>query len=712
MRFICYLFIVCFLFIQVPARAQIASEGKQARILILLDGSSSMIESWYKDQSRFTAAGSIITGLIDSVYKVNDQVEFSLRVFGHQYPAKEKNCFDTKREVMFSKNNLTQMAFRVSSISPSGVSPIAYSLKQAAENDFTNADDYAYSLVLITDGGESCGGDICSVVRTLLDKKIYFKPYIVSMVDYAPLKGEYDCLGTYLQVTKPEDIPKAIGAIVASYKKMMLLPTYVIKPFIIEPIVPYKFANVGLANVPQPEMEKDTILYTTIAALRELTIGIPEPQKVNTIKVDKILVIKEPDVMVGITSLPMLPIKLIDFKITFNPIVPNKVPAPKYDEDLNPIGIGQNKEVVNTINPTSASTINVGSIPKAKQPEILNPIVANRHVKQLTTRIYIEPFKIISPVVAVMDVPIAATPVATKPTPVVAPVKPKPDTIAKKPTTIKPTPKTETPLTALATNNIKEIPYTIDAKIAAETSVEIYFTDGKGKFFSTTPQIVLTDPATGKEVQKFYRTVDASGNPDPKKNIAPGTYNLTVTGKKNFVMKNVAIKANTDQKIMVPVSRGTLSFRYTGKPDRPVEEFFAVVKRIIDVGPTIKQKCTAVLTYEPGEYHIEINTLPVTKRAVPLDFGDETIIDIDEPGYVYFTNMNQVGKVSLYCPLGDQYVRFHTMDVVGNLQDQKIKLQPGIYQARFIRNEGKPNASQASVGFIVKSNEATELELK
>ena len=35
-----------------------------------------------------------------------------------------------------------------------------------------NLKDNKYSLILITDGGESCDGDICSVVEKLLKKKI------------------------------------------------------------------------------------------------------------------------------------------------------------------------------------------------------------------------------------------------------------------------------------------------------------------------------------------------------------------------------------------------------------------------------------------------------------------------------------------------------------------------------------------------------------
>ena len=212
------------------ARAQPrGSEGpRQPRILILLDGSSSMLQPWEK-VTRFKEAAAIISSLIDSIYSVNAGVEFGLRVYGHQSPAQEANCTDTRQEVMFSKNNAVQMALRLASLHPYGVSPIAYSLKEAADNDLLDEARNAYSIILITDGGESCGGDICATVQSLIARKIYFRPYIISLVNDAPLRQQYDCLGTYLPVTKDADRPRAVGTIVEAYRPLLSMPIMAIK---------------------------------------------------------------------------------------------------------------------------------------------------------------------------------------------------------------------------------------------------------------------------------------------------------------------------------------------------------------------------------------------------------------------------------------------------------------------------------------------------
>jgi len=194
---------------------------RPARILFLLDASSSMLGDWTKNETRFKAAARLISTIADSIHAVNPDVAFAVRVFGSQYPAQEKNCFDSRLEVSFSSSNNAQIQTRLNYIQPRGYSPIAWALKETAEKDFTEGNLYAYSIILITDGEESCGGDICATVNTLLSSKISFKPYILSLMDYAPLKQQYDCMGKYLLVTAEKDINNAVKTIIDDNRKIL-----------------------------------------------------------------------------------------------------------------------------------------------------------------------------------------------------------------------------------------------------------------------------------------------------------------------------------------------------------------------------------------------------------------------------------------------------------------------------------------------------------
>lgn len=611
-----------------------ADQPKQPRILILLDASSSMLQPWEKNQERYKTAARIITSLIDSVYKVNDQVEFALRVYGHQHPAQENNCYDTRREVMFSKDNLTQISLRLADIQSVGVSPIAFSLKEAAENDLVEEKYFNYSLVLITDGGESCGGNICEVVKSLLDKKINFRPYIIGLVDYAPLREQYACLGNYLLTTKEPDIAKTVGTIVEAYRPMLKMTARTNKietPVTREPAI-------RTIEVPKTDIKRDIT---------------PEPEPV---KKESPRPRTEPVVQQEIPK--QAPVQ--------RPVErPAELPKPRPKEDISFLS-------------TRPAQLNVPAIRIKALNTLPAPVLATK---------YPDPYPPEEkPVVAAAKPPVVELP---KPRPVVKPPS-------------RPAP--------VETTKPKEAKYNIEREEQKETTLEVFFTDGKGKFYQTTPQVVLLDPKTKAPVHKFFRTVNTAGNPQPQK-IPTGVYDLTVTGKSNLIIHNVDVKADNKNKIIVQVGKASLRFEYEDDPNVPVTEYAAKVKKNFEPGPIITQLCSQELEYEPGNYHIEISTQPRDHRSVDLDFGALVVIKIERPGYVNITNTNNMGTVTLFYQLGDQYVQFYKMDVTGDLDKQRLKLQRGNYRASYNRTPNVPYAQETVKQFKVTTGQTTELLL-
>jgi hypothetical protein len=255
----------------------------------------------------------------------------------------------------------------------------------------------------------------------------------------------------------------------------------------------------------------------------------------------------------------------------------------------------------------------------------------------------------------------------------------------------------------------KENTYTVQSKPATETMVEIYFTDGDGRFFATTPQILLSDPVTGKPMHQFYRTVNPDGNPDPIK-IPAGKFNLSVVGSDKTFLNSVEVNPNMLNKIIITVSNGSLQFVWKGgKNKKPVDKYLAVVKRNFVPQPTVKQRCDTVLPYPPGNYHIEINTLPVSVRSTDLSFGATVVIPIDEPGTIQITNKNEMGKVNFFAPRGDKYMQFFQMNINGNPALQSLEVLPGIYEVHFSLAPGLP---EKVLTFHIRSNETTNIELQ
>lgn len=684
---------------------QAVSPSKIPRVLILLDGSSSMSEDWTPGNTRFQQAGKFILTLIDSLSAANDQVEFGLRVFGHQYPAQEKNCFDTKREIFFSRGNTAQMAARLQALRGYGVSPIAYSLSEAAYEDFENETKYAYSIILVTDGGESCDGDICKVVNDLLQRKIFFRPYIVSLLDYAPLRDLYKCLGTFLTVSKESEMAPVASKITDAHREgfdraktgkvISVLPEYkkpdtIVKKVIInrpEVVVPEvetpkpkdsvkpNPAPVAVVSKPKegPKKEEPPVAPKPAAPLQERDRRVFVPLRLKTkMKVFKTIIIDPPYPKIQVVP----PFKMstvgdapkVDTMAAVKPLEPiQRIPYKIYP----PLKLAKKK----SFGPSLVV------LPNPKKL-IVPPFQQSKFEPQVA----IVPDTLNIPITVIKrnDAPPIAKPVVKQSGAGI--------TVVSKPTTQK---KEATPF------DIKKEP-------SVETEVELYFTDGNGKFYSTTPQILLSDPVTGKEVHTFYRTVNPEGNPDPAK-VPSGSFNLSVVGSDRTYLKGVEISPNMKNKIIVTVASGSLQFVWkTGDSKKPVDKYFAQVKRNFVPQPMVTQKCDTVLSYPPGNYHIEINTMPVSVRSVDLNFGSVVVIPIDVPGTIQFTNSQNLGKVKLYYPLGDRYVQFWQMDIRGNAAAQSLELKPGPYEVHYSLAPGLP---EKVFKFQIKSNETTLAEL-
>ena len=193
-------------------------EAKQPRILIVLDGSASMLQTWDNGKSRFAAAAGIIAALMDSVYVLNSSIEFALRVYGHQSPELNDQCYDTRREVMFSKNNAAQMVLRLAAIRPAGAASLAYALREAAGSDLEDENRNEYGMIVITDSREHCGDDVCEAARQQIAGRMYIRPFVICLSSDTALRRQYSCIGTCLQATAGRDVIAGVDTILAAYR--------------------------------------------------------------------------------------------------------------------------------------------------------------------------------------------------------------------------------------------------------------------------------------------------------------------------------------------------------------------------------------------------------------------------------------------------------------------------------------------------------------
>jgi hypothetical protein len=128
---------------------------------IILDLSGSMKLPLGKS-TRIATARRV---LHDVVAKIPDDFNVGLRVYGHRYGSRQKEtCTDSELVVPIQKLNRDRLLTIVDSKQPRGETPLVYSVLQTAA-DLKAAG--GGSVILITDGEESCHGDPVAAAREL-----------------------------------------------------------------------------------------------------------------------------------------------------------------------------------------------------------------------------------------------------------------------------------------------------------------------------------------------------------------------------------------------------------------------------------------------------------------------------------------------------------------------------------------------------------------
>jgi von Willebrand factor type A domain len=793
LRYMC-LALCCILVNNYTATAQ-----KKTRILFLIDASSSMSYPWSGADNRFQAAGRVVLGIMDSMYAINNEIEFAVRVYGADYPSQEKNCVDTKLEVPFNLQNMSQIKNRLKYITPRGSSPIAYSLQQAFENELGNSTKYDYSFVLITDGGETCGGDICDIYKKMLKSNIAVSPYIVGLDSNVNLIKFYECLGQYVGVAGPKDIATAVQLIVNNNRKIIDKPKEfnlktqysgnaplekpIIKPFeayadnleyipFIKHTMQLDFTKIFTApkikgyfknylpSLAIPELTKDNLTPMISLAAREFkvksTIAVARKLKLTKLpKVPTDLTEAPDNELLDLQQLLAAPSKILNIKNGL--FVGRKLKLPKLPKVPSDLTEEPEKEALDLQQLVAAPTkilniknglfvgrkLKAAKLPKVptdltEEPEkealalkeiagialrfninnIIKPTKNKKYnlVKNSLPAEYLDiPQEEVIPMKSIYTIPFrmnymygssySGKPAYRKVGRVKIPeamlvVKGKPveTTIAK------PTPAPEAPTE-----------FKVLVEPSPDTKVTVYFTDGNGKFYKTKPYVAIMQAGTQTIVKKFMRDIlPGTSEPEPVVVDLEGKYDFTIVGsQKDIITKTVPIIKNMNNKVYIKVTNGTLTFSYQNANSRPVNHKVTVFRRFGDkkVSP-VAMLGTDLKMFEPGDYYVELDILPSYAVATEISFGAQTEIQIPQEGLMSITNTQDFGEVTLSYEHGDQYETFKTMNITGDVANQKLYLRPGAYRAQFKDPKFPKFTAPTILQFVIRANTETKVELR
>ena len=143
--------------------AALAETGRS--VLIVLDASGSMNQPMPEGRTRIEAAKAAVGDFLGTLPA---DVRVGLRVYGHQSAPDRKNCEDSELVAGFASVGEAKMAIiaKVAEIRARGYTPITRSLQLAAQ-DIGSEPGSERTVVLVSDGHETCKADPCAAAKAL-----------------------------------------------------------------------------------------------------------------------------------------------------------------------------------------------------------------------------------------------------------------------------------------------------------------------------------------------------------------------------------------------------------------------------------------------------------------------------------------------------------------------------------------------------------------
>lgn len=164
----------------------LSQQAGPENVMIILDSSYSMSEPIEQGtENKMIAAKRTV---LDVLRNISPRTRVGLRVYGNsanQFTA----CKATSLLVPLGENNRNLIASKMIGLRPTGATPISYTVLRSLQEDF-NAVNGTNSIILISDGIETCGEDPCDVAVKMQQMGIHIKINVIGLglQDYAAVK--------------------------------------------------------------------------------------------------------------------------------------------------------------------------------------------------------------------------------------------------------------------------------------------------------------------------------------------------------------------------------------------------------------------------------------------------------------------------------------------------------------------------------------------
>ena len=197
------------------------SAAAEERVVLVLDASGSM---WgqIEGRTKIEIARETVAGLVGEWKSAN---RLGLVAYGHR---RKGDCADI--ETLIESGPLDSAAFlrQVNALNPKGMTPLSAAVIQAAES-LRHVEQKA-TVILVSDGEETCNLDPCQVGRELEAAGVDFTAHVIGFDVANPQhQAQLRCLaentgGRYFNARNADELSGALGAVVAVSTEPALPP--------------------------------------------------------------------------------------------------------------------------------------------------------------------------------------------------------------------------------------------------------------------------------------------------------------------------------------------------------------------------------------------------------------------------------------------------------------------------------------------------------
>lgn len=185
------------------------------QVMFILDSSGSMSEQ-VAGKQKLAAAKEVMHQVVPAL---DEKVRLGLTVYGHRRPG---DCSDIEVLIPPGSDDRAELLGQVDALKPVGKTPISAAILAAANELRTS--DAETTIILVSDGIETCGGDPCAVVAQLKSTGTKFVMHVIGFDVNAAAAQQLECIagaggGRYFAANDAEQLLDALRQVSAEVQE-------------------------------------------------------------------------------------------------------------------------------------------------------------------------------------------------------------------------------------------------------------------------------------------------------------------------------------------------------------------------------------------------------------------------------------------------------------------------------------------------------------